>query len=371
MKRKARTYGVAFVISLILLTSPVPHPAVLRAGLPSSRADALTAQYPAASWAVGVVAPEGAKLADGETLHWEDVSNVTIFAVLPNISLPDGIVYAVASVMTQGGTVLQAAAGVYPNSSSWLSYSWCVPDINLVPVTYRWILNGSGPEMAPGSPVTISMFRESGVWNLRIEDVTSGSSVERAFPVAAGDQLKGGDQEVFALESYSRTPSTFQDMGNFTLLGLYVDQEAVTGGLYSYSDWNTLHNPVFVVGSYRASAPGFISIEGESDGSVVWSYDAAWQNRGASISNVEIAMVVRAVASLSAAAVGVWTLGRRRVQGSSRDMRFPSSGDCSTEAVEYSLSVTPFESDVHEHRVRAVRDSPLSGPPGLHSGDNL
>lgn len=369
MRRKG-VYGSALVLSMVLLASPVSAPWLLSAGLPSAQSSAPADRYPTTSWALGLVAPEGAKLAGGGALQWERVSNFTVLAVLPNITFPDGIVYAVASVMTEGGAVLQAAAGVYPNSSSWLSYSWSVPDINLVPMTYTWILNGSRPAMAAGESVAISIFRGTGDWTMRVLDVSTGSSVEREFPVAVDQRLKAGDQEVFALESYSRTPSTFQEMGNLTLLGIYADRQEVTGGLYSYSDWNTLHNPVFAVGSAGTSAPGFISIGRESDGSVVWSYDAGWQDRGTTFPNIVPALAVFAVASVSVASVAVWLMGWRGRGVPARGEHRPS-GDCSTASVEYSLSVTPSESGMYEYRLSPVRGPPLPGPPGLRSGDTL
>jgi hypothetical protein len=232
--------------------------------------------YPNASWALGLVAPEGAGLQLGGNLRWEEVNNVTALVVLPNISAPQRIVYVVMSVMTSDGSVLQAAAGTYPNTTGWLAYSWFIPSAQSMTLTYTWVLNASVPRMAPDSRASISIFFHDGGWNLKVEDVDTGSSVERSFPGGIATSLESGDQEVFALESYTREATTFQYMGNLTLVSLMVNGQRVTSGFYSYSDWNIGRNPVFVVGSAGSSVPAFISLESGTNGSIVWSYNTQW-----------------------------------------------------------------------------------------------
>ncbi|MDG7007447.1 MAG: hypothetical protein JRN06_04285 [Nitrososphaerota archaeon] len=234
--------------------------------------------YPSTSWAVGLVVPEGASLQGGGKLRWEAVSILTAAVTLPEISLPDEIVYAVLSVMTSNGSVLQAAAGIRPNDSSWSAYAWLIPSTVSVPLVYQWILNASGPTMAPGANISISIYQTLGTWNLRVSDEQTGAAVTQRFPSGIGSSLRPGDQEVFALESYSRSGATFQNMGNLTLTGIFLDGSKATGGVYAYSDWDPAHNPLFAVGSSGASPPSFISFGQAKDGSFVWGYAMVWTN---------------------------------------------------------------------------------------------
>jgi len=262
--------------------------------------------YSNSSWALGVVAPEGSGLSDGASLRWESVNNVTVLVSLPNITLPDRVVYSVLSVMTGDGGIMQVAAGVYPNRSAWLTYSWVIPRSDTTTPTYQWILNGSEPRMAQNSRISMSIFHLSGLWSLRVTDEGTNSSVERQFPPGLGPALKAGDQEVFALESYSRTSSTFREMGNLTLESLLVDDQRVTGGFYSYGDWDPNHDPLFVVGSAGTSPPSFISLEKTGDGSFAWEFAGLWQGEDLHFGQAAVAVVV--VAVLTAAVLGAVAL---------------------------------------------------------------
>lgn len=273
--------------------------------------------YPNSSWALGVVAPEGAELAGGGSLHWEDVSNVTALVVLPNINPAGRMVYAVMSLMTTDGAVLQVAAGTFSNGTGWLSYSWFIPDASSIPIAYVWVLNASLPGMPPNSRASLSIFVREGVWHLRITSLETGAFVERSFPPGLANTLKQGDQEVFALESYTREAGVFQNMGNLTLVGLMVDGTQVTSGFYSYSDWNNVRNPLFAVGSSGTSAPGFVSLS-QSDGSVTWSYSPLWTNGEYAISG---AAIMASATTLSTAAIGalvVLFLLTKKKQGRTR-----------------------------------------------------
>lgn len=236
--------------------------------------------YPATSWAMGVVVPEGAAMQGGTKLEWEGVTNVTAVLTLPNISRPDKIVYAVLSVMTGDGTVLQAAAGIRPNDSSWRTYSWFILGVESGRPSYSWIVNASGPQMAPGEDIRISVFRQPSGWRLGVVDEGSGASVDLAFPPGPSASLRAGDQEVFSLESYSRAGATFRDMGNLTLDGLLLNGARVIGGTYPYGDWDPHHHPLFVVGSSGSSPPYFISFSEGGEGSFAWGYSTEWRSTG-------------------------------------------------------------------------------------------
>jgi len=157
--------------------------------------------------------------------------------------------------------------------------------------------------MAPGARVIMSIFRGEDAWNLKVFDEDTWSSAAHSFPGGVAPSLMSGDQQVFALESYSRSAATFQNMGNLTLSSVLLDGQRVTGGAYSYGGWDPSHNPVFVVGSSGASPPVFISLERASDESFSWGYVATWKNGGS-----PFAAMVPTVLALSAgvcAVVGV------------------------------------------------------------------
>lgn len=276
--------------------------------------------YPPTSWALGIVVPEGSALEGGGSLRWEDVTNVTGLLTLPSISNPDSVVYGVMSLMAQDGSVMQAAVGVYPNSTEWLAFSWFISDIHEIPPTYVWILNLSDPGMSPGALVSISMFRSSGMWNLRLSDLGAGSAIERTLPPGIAPSLKPGDQEVFALESYSRASATFRGMGNLTLTGLFLDGRKVTGGAYSYGSWDPNHHPVFVVGSSGASPPYFISLRFGGDGSFVWGFADNWSSGNLGIPEAgTVLAVVLLVSSLLVIVLVYLSVSRRSARHTTSD----------------------------------------------------
>jgi hypothetical protein len=297
-----RGAGVAVVLVCVLVAASV---------LP--RPSEASQSYGSVSWALGIVAPEGAPLQGGGSVHWNEVSNVSAEVVLPNISSPDRPVYAVVSVMTEGGQVLQAAAGAYPNGTGWLAYSLYIQNANEVPIVYQWVLNASVPRMAPGAEISVSIFLTSGHWSVRVVNIDTGSAVERPFPQGISSTLATGDQEVFALESYSTSPSTFRDMGNLTLLSLSLNGDVVTGGLYAYGDWVPDRNPVFAVGSYGASPPTFISVEQGAGPAVVWAYGTSWN--GTEVSTPVPALTVGLLAGGALVVLGVVFLATRRPGG--------------------------------------------------------
>ena len=305
--RAARNLLTASAVCLLLaylLVGPIASASNPAAGWPAPGQ-----AYSNTSWALGVVVPEGAALANGGTLHWEEVGNVTAEFTLPNISLPDRTIYAVVSVMTDTGAVLQGAAGVRGNGSAWLAFSWTIPDVNAVLLTYHWILTASLPDMPPRSNVSISIFDTSGQWSIRVE--STGGSVVGAFPEGLGPSLKPGDQEVFSLESYSRSVATFRGMGNLTLTSLVMDGARVAGGAYAYSEWDPNHSPLFVVGSSGASPPSFISVGERADGSFVWGYGQVWKGGGnANLAAESLVTVLLTV--LAAVGLVSWERWKRR-----------------------------------------------------------
>jgi hypothetical protein len=268
--------------------------------------------YLNSSWAIGVVVPEGAGLVGGGAAHWEDVTNVTASLVLPDIESPDGRVYAILSVMAKDGSVLQAAAGALPNRTGWLGFSWLVRGSNSGAPTYMWVLNASEPAMSPGANVSISIFRGSGGWRLSVTDLDTGTNATGSFPAGPGSTLTAGDQEVFALESYSRTQETFSNMGNLTLNSILLDGNRVESGCYLYSDWDMVHNPLFVVGSSGSSPPSFIHAMESPPGKYVWGYVGVWgaQSDSAGIAQAPVAAALASAVVLGA--LGVWLAKRGR-----------------------------------------------------------
>jgi hypothetical protein len=259
--------------------------------------------YTNTSWALGVVVPEGSGLNGGAQVRWESSTNVTAVFSLPNITLPDRVVYAVLSVMASDGGVMQVAAGAYPNRSAWLTYSWSIQKVGSSSPSYQWILNGSLPSMREGATISMSIFRGESVWNLRVTDEDTGSSVLRPFPSETAPTLMAGDQEVFALESYSRTSATFRTMGNLTLEALLVDGLKVTKGFYFYGDWDPDHNPVFAVGSSGTTPPNFITLIQMGTGSFAWGFSRVWQGQSLDSGGVVVNAVL--VGALAAIIVGV------------------------------------------------------------------
>jgi len=305
--RRSLGPGLAIAVSVCLFL-PGFH-AALATGAPQVQQAVI---YPNSSWAIGVVVPQGAQISGGGSVRWEDITNVTVSLALPNINAPDGNVYAILSVMTSDGSVLQAAAGAMPNRTGWLVFAWSVHGAGSGPPTYLWVLNASAPEMSPLANISISIFRESGLWGLSVTDMGTGTSVEKSFPPGPAPALMKGDQEVFALESYSRTSATFRGMGNLTLHSISLNGGKVANGCYFYSDWDMVHNPLFVVGSSGSSPPSFIYAGEGPFGSFFWEYTGVWGAQNDSFSGlVEVLAVVAVAGAVTLGGVGVWLTMRR------------------------------------------------------------
>lgn len=264
------------LISCVLLILILPNS--FGVSVPSGEAPVSvenTWQHVLSSWALGVVIPDGARFEGGGTLSWTSARNLTVMVHLPNITTSDEITYIVLSAMGNDRTVLQVAAGIYPGSNHWSIYSWFITDVDSASPAYEWVLNSSAPEMRQNDVISISIIVTSPPgWKLTVDDENTSSSLERAFPSVTAVSFASGDQEVFAFESYSRNDSTFQQMGNMTLESLLINGKKVVGGWYSYSGWDAIHNPLFVVGS--SNPPPFVSISLGAHGEATWSYAARW-----------------------------------------------------------------------------------------------
>ncbi len=241
--------------------------------------DALQQGYTQNSWGLGVVVPDGSTLSGGGTVNWAAVTNVTAVVQIPDIPNASAPIYAVVSLMTQDGVVLQTAFGIYPGNDSWLVYSMFIKNINQIPQHYTWTVNSSKPAAEPGDVVTISVYQSpEHVWSFRACNLNTSLSIRGAFGADTTELPKRGDQEAFALESYASDSSTFQKIGNMTLSSLLVDGKRVASGWYLFADWDMLHNPLFVVGG--AAPPAFIDVSVSNSGRAVWYYSGNWNGNG-------------------------------------------------------------------------------------------
>ncbi len=229
-----------------------------------------TSLYHSGSWALGLVVPEGSQYEDGGNLSWETAKNVTAIVRLPNIDHTDNTIYAIVSAMAEDGSVLQLAAGIYPNMTNWLAYAFAIKNMQAYPQNYTWVLNSSKPEMEPGASVTLSIFLSSNNWDYALEDANTKASVTGKFSSNARPVFKTGDQELFALESYSTSRSAFEHMGSLVLSSLLVDGRRIAKGWYYYGDWDNVHHPLFVVGGLNP--PPFLSLQKFNDNTITWSY---------------------------------------------------------------------------------------------------
>jgi hypothetical protein len=293
------TVVASLAISLFLITSPVQA-----ATAPGVVADVW--QHYAQSWALGVVVPDGATLAGGVGLSWAEARNVTALLKLPNITMPGGVTYLVLSAEGDDGTVMQVAAGVWPGSDLWSVYSWFVSGATTASPSYDWTANCSAPTMAGGDLVLISTTVGAGAWGVRVQDLNTSKSISLSISSPALSRFKPGDQEVFALESYTRSVATFRGMGGAALLELLVDGQRVTGGWYPYGGWEPARSPLFAVGT--AQPPTFITLTSPAGSLAVWSYDAEWTG---AIGNPTYGTAAFAYAALAALVPVAFVLGGR------------------------------------------------------------
>jgi hypothetical protein len=190
---------------------------------------------------------------------------------LPDITLCDSPVLLVESLMAADGSVMQIAAGIYPGNSKWLAYGWFIRNVEAYPQSYDWVLNSSKPEMQAGEQVSLSIFLSQGRWRYRLEDMSTNEVTTGEYAATVPPTLKVGDQEVFALESYTTSTLVFAHMGNLTLNLLRINGRKIATGWYGYGSWDTQHNPLFVVGGL--DPPSYMSLQTTNRGSIVWGYE--------------------------------------------------------------------------------------------------
>ncbi len=292
--------AVLAVIVLLIASGLAPQPTFAQTSDSSTVGDS-PSYIPPTSWALGVVVPNNTELAGGGRLSWGEVNNVTAQIILPQINQTDSAVLAVLSVMTADRNVLQLAAGIYPATDRWLTYAQFITDTGATSKNYQWIANGSMPEMSPGDIVVLSIFFSSGVWNYKLSDLNSHRSARGEFP-GGGTSFAAGDQEAFALESYSENSLVFAHMGNLTLQSLTLDGRRVIQGFYLYNNLDWERGPLFVVGGY-AEPPSFISVQSAGDGAIVWSYAGVWMGQPQSLTPPSLTLIVLAAIAAIVAAV--------------------------------------------------------------------
>lgn len=255
------------------------------------------------SWALGVVVPNGAALADGHQLVWSAASNVTALLVLPQIGSVDDTVYAILSAMTKSGSVLQVAAGIYPGMDDWRAYVLYVKEAGSE--AYTWVVNESLPAMAPGAAVSLSIYWTDGAWSYEVRNVDASTQSGGHIMNDSVGGFRDGDQEVLALESYTVTDGVFATMGSMEATAILVDGAAVTGGWYALGGWDPLHNPLFVVGGLQPPAFARVSL---ANSSLTWIYSPEGRVEYVSSSGYGFALFVGAGAAIIATvlAVAVW-----------------------------------------------------------------
>jgi hypothetical protein len=199
------------------------------------------------------------------------VSAVFLEVTLPNITFSDYPTYAVESLMAADGSIMQIAAGIYPGNSKWFAYGWFIANVGVYPQSYDWVLNSSKPEMAPGVPITLSIFLSQGRWGYRIENLSTHDVASGEYPASVPRNLMVGDQEVFALESYTTSSVVFVHMGNLTLDSLRINGKQIAAGWYEYGSWDSRHHPLFVVGGLYP--PSFIILQETNEGRQIWWYE--------------------------------------------------------------------------------------------------
>lgn len=276
--------------------------------------------YPSGSWALGIVVPDGSQYANGNSLSWKDTQEVKVLVQLPRIEYTDDTIYVILSAMLQDGAVLQVAAGINPNMTSWLAYVFFAPDAESQ--NYALVLNSSKPEMTNGDWISLSIYLSAEHWNYQVDDIRTHESVQGRFMFNVTPSFKTGDQEIFALEAYTRSNIVFEHMNNLVLTSLLINGMRVAKGWYYYGDWDSSHNPLFVVGGHYP--PPFISVRGLDNGTVEWSY-VEWTGSELAFPSSWSLMILAAVAIAGAITVtAVFLKLRKRWRGSSIEPRTPT-----------------------------------------------
>jgi hypothetical protein len=125
--------------------------------------------------------------------------------------------------------------------------------------------------MTPDTSIALSISLSKSRWEYRIEDPSIHEITAGEYAATVPPTLKVGDQEVFAVESYTNSRLVFAHMGNLTLDALRINGRKTAAGWYAYGSWDTRHNPLFVVGGL--DPPPFISLQETDAGTLVWGYE--------------------------------------------------------------------------------------------------
>ena len=258
--RLFKGFGISFIqLLIVLLLSSLIVSGILLSSGPS------WSNYGSASWAAGIVVPQGATLSNG-SVDWKTVSNVTSLFRVPNISSTDGTIYIIMSLMTSNGGVMQVAVGLYNSSNSWKGYAMYIPKLNAFPQSYVQVEANKNMSIEAGDMVSMELYKSDGWW-FEIKDISAGASTIGRFDANFSSELATGGQYLFALESYSYSFRVFSNMGNLTLYDVFINGQPVINGWYVYKPWAS--QPLFVVGD--SNPPSFISVEHRTNGTFQWS----------------------------------------------------------------------------------------------------
>ena len=267
----------------------------------------------AASWAIGVVVPDGAPLSNGQRLSWGAVGNVTASLRLPTINQTDGAIYAVLSVMTSDGSVLQIASGLLPNSTGWGTFAMWIRNPMAYPQEYETILDVRTPAAQPGATVSLSIYYSGGTWNYETSEQGVAEPIRASLATNVSSSVKDGDQEVFALESYSSSSEVFSSMGNLTVYSISLNGQRVVGGWYLYGGgWNPSHNPLYIVGGEEP--PVFMAAGSCSGGLVCLGFKSPWIGTQGPTPNIGLFIAFAAAGGTILVVVAVVALMRRGSQ---------------------------------------------------------
>lgn len=235
-------------------------------------------------WALGIVVPDGAPLSDGGAVKWDSSSNLTVVLTIPRINKTDATIYAIVSVMTESGVVLQAAVGIEKNDYCWRSYSMYVRGVYGGNKEYVPILLGTSPSFLPGDTAIISIYSDlsdkSPSWFVRIINVSSRKEIVAQLFSDRSSRFMKGDHEVVALESYTKNEDVFRNMGEMVLESIFIDGGRVMGGWYVSDGQVFMSNLLFEVGAGEP-VPNFLYVVDSDSSSVVWGYSrGSWMSTG-------------------------------------------------------------------------------------------
>ncbi|MCX8193632.1 MAG: hypothetical protein N3G77_07485 [Nitrososphaeria archaeon] len=248
-------------------------------------------------WGLGLTIPNGSPLEGGDTVKWSKHRNITAIFSLPNINYTDNTIYLIVSIMTKSGTIIQAAAGLYQNSTYWSSYIMYVTEISYKGKTYVPVRLNSTPYFFPNDKVAISIYYRNcedcpeGCWASSIVNLSTSEKIDVKIVVDNSSTFMDGEQEVIALESYTYNEEVFKNMGEVILYSILVDGKKVLGGWYVDDGQVFNRRPLFEVGG--GQVPPFISIILKENNTIAWTYSKLeWNNSSHSILSMSFILTV-------------------------------------------------------------------------------